>query len=224
MGSKEDEIALTTIQVRIQILFPDMEGALVMSNDSQTLATNHLTSSAKKDAFIKREDKKSKLTLLNEGLAERMREAQQFPDALPGSVGVDVRPAPETPHTSVDATVGSPEISVARAPFVAVRDVQPAPVPPRVEMTPVVDSASVSVPEPVVRAVKPPRRVEKSFSLDKNDYDYIARAARTEAMRLDRQVPISEILRHMIAFAIAHAENNCIVPTDDGFGLHIRQR
>lgn len=202
-----------------------------MSGNSQTLATNKLTSSDKKSAFMNREQAKSKLDLLNSGLAERMRQAQHYPDATPGGTIVDLQRMTEVAAETIGQPAHAPQ--PVQPPIPEARVEHQAPVAPQVtvvpQQVPVEDTASVSVPEaslaaPTAPAKRLKRKSEKSYSLDDTDHQLIARLSRTEAMRLDRRVPTSEILRHMINYAKANMKDDQVVPTDDGLGLHVQTR
>lgn len=194
-----------------------------MSGNSQTLATNKLTSSDKKSAFMNREPPKSKLDLLNSGLAERMRQAQHYPDATPGGTIVELQRMTEMAAETIGQPAPAPKPVQPSVPQALVE--HPAPVVQ--QQVPVEDRASVSVPEkaPVAPPAKRTKtKSEKSYSLDDSDHQLIARLSRTEAIRLDRRVPTSEILRHMINYAKANMKDDQVVPTDDGLGLHVQTR
>lgn len=191
-----------------------------MSGNSQTLATNQLTSSDKKSAFMNREKPKSKLDILNSGLAERMRQAQHYPDATPGGTIAELQRMTEMAAETIGQSVPAPQTVQPPAPQARVEHQAPV----VQQQVPVEDRASVSVPEaPVATPAKRTKtKSEKSYSLDDSDHQLIARLSRTEAIRLDRRVPTSEILRHMIAYAKANMKDDQVVPTDDGLGLHVQ--
>ena len=83
------------------------------------------------------------------------------------------------------------------------------------------DAASMSVP---ARASRPINRVEKTIGFEAELYQFIQHAALTEALRLGRPVPVSEIVRAMVVFARTHIKDNHIIPTEDGLGLHVEER
>ncbi|WP_315922656.1 hypothetical protein [Mesorhizobium sp. SP-1A] len=192
-----------------------------MSGNSQTLATNKLTSSDKKSAFMNREPPKSKLDILNSGLAERMRQAQHYPDATPSGTIVELQRMTEMAAETIGQPAPAPQ--PVQPPVPQARVEHPAPVVQ--QQVPLEDKASVSVPEAAVVAPskRPKTKSEKSYSLDDSTHQLIARLSRTEAIRLDRRVPTSEILRHMINYAKANMKDDQVVPTDDGLGLHVQR-
>lgn len=184
-----------------------------MSGNSHTLATNTLTSSDKKNAFMKREQHSSKTELLNNQLAQRIREAQENPDVPRTGTINDLKRMTEEAYetgTSHNALSQSPRTEIQVS----------APVEHRV---PVEDVASVSIPEePVAAPIKKVKsKKEKSYSLDEEDHELLAHLSRTEAIRLKRRVPSSEILRHMLNYAKANMKDEKVVPTSDGLGLQI---
>lgn len=185
-----------------------------MSGNSHTLATNTLTSSDKKNAFMKREQHNSKTELLNSQLAAKLREAQENPDVPRAGTITDLKRMTEEAYVAA-----SPQVPLNSTPHPRVQ--VSAPVIER--RVPVEDVASVSVPmEPVAAPIKKTKsKKEKSYSLDEEDHDLLAHLSRVEAIRLNRRVPSSEILRHMINFAKANMKDEQVVPTSDGLGLQI---
>lgn len=75
---------------------------------------------------------------------------------------------------------------------------------------------------PPEKAPRVRKMVEKSLTLDQEQYKQIVRYSNLEGLRLERSVPASEIARHLIDFALAYAlGRDEILPTDDGKGMHL---
>jgi len=88
----------------------------------------------------------------------------------------------------------------------------------------------VSVQSPTVetrgRKAKEPDKLflEKSFSIDPAVYKRIERITNLEGLRHDARFSVSHVVRHLLDFALAHVENDEVMPTADGKGLHIPDR
>lgn len=67
-------------------------------------------------------------------------------------------------------------------------------------------------------------KVEKTFSFDPDQYDRLMELRNYEGLRLKANISTSEVLRAAVDFALAHVENNQIIPTNDGLGLHLPER
>ena len=48
--------------------------------------------------------------------------------------------------------------------------------------------------------------VEKTFSIDKDQYKLIVRFSNMEGLRLETNIPTSTIVRHLLDFAMAHVD------------------
>lgn len=81
--------------------------------------------------------------------------------------------------------------------------------------------------EPTVVAEKKGKTrnmVEKSICLDPDQHRLLRRYANMEGLRLDSQVPVSEIVRVLIDYALAFVKDGKVIPTSDGQGLHLPGR
>lgn len=76
------------------------------------------------------------------------------------------------------------------------------------------------------KAVPNKNMVEKTFSIDKGQYKKLVRFSNLEGLRLEANVATSQILRHLLEFALAHVdhEKGEILPSADGRGLRIPDR
>jgi len=68
--------------------------------------------------------------------------------------------------------------------------------------------------------------VEKTFSIDKDQYKLLVRMSNLEGLRLEKNVATSEILRHLLDFALAHADVKTgeVLTVGDGKGLKVPER
>lgn len=64
-------------------------------------------------------------------------------------------------------------------------------------------------------------KTEKTYSLEPDMHKLLGRLARSEGMRLDKFVSASEVVRQFILLGLTLIENDEVIPTEDGRGLHI---
>jgi len=139
----------------------------------------------------------------------------------------DVAQAAPTLQPIVD-TAPVQEQEVRIAPVIAESPVAaPAPADP----VPVTDHASISVPEkasPTEQARKHRRwgnrkmasAIDMTMSMDPAHAERLTELAAYEMLRTKTKVSVSEVVRHLLDFALAHVDGNRVIPTDDGLGLH----
>lgn len=73
---------------------------------------------------------------------------------------------------------------------------------------------------------KKPKLLEKTFSIDPEQHRKLLRFSNMEGLRLDANVSVSEIIRHLLDFALAHVDERKgeVLPSRDGKGLKIPSR
>lgn len=134
--------------------------------------------------FLQPKDRNDKRKLF-EGIVHDIENAIEQPD---------VRPSQQAAHGSVAGTMFREEPTIQ------------SPVPS-------IPSAAREEPndfkdEGAKRPAKPagPRMLEKSFSIDKDQYKLLVRYSNMEGLRLETNVSTSVILRHLLDFALAHVD------------------
>jgi len=177
--------------------------------------------------------------LLNQFLGgdvdDRLTRALEAPDARPGKTAV--QPQEEGSNVSVLPTKSTePEVisqSRAAAPAApATAEVRSEPARqelPVAKIDPVVDQASISVPEERPSSGRKHRRygnrgaenhaVDMTMSLDPAHAERITELAAYEMLRMKSKISVSEIVRHLLDFALSNVQDNKVIPTSDGCGL-----
>jgi hypothetical protein len=173
---------------------------------------------------------------LSEG-EDRLGKALQNPDTRPGRAAVEAQEgsnvsqmptrAPETTATAVvqmREASPAPERTFAPQPREEVHSEQ---------VDPIMDQASISVPEETSNSSRKHRRygnrgtanqaVDMTLSFDPAHADRLTELAAYEMLRTKTRVSASEIARHLFDFALSHIQDNKVIPTDDGQGLHAQK-
>lgn len=170
-----------------------------------------------------------------EDIDERLSRALESPDAQPGRASEP--PAAERKAEVLPIREPAPSTFEARMPSEApkppVRPEPPLARQPAPPAEPIADQASISVPEREKSA--PSRRhrrygnrdadkqaVDMTMSMDPVQAERLTELAAYEMLRIKSRVSVSEVVRHLIDFALAHIEDNKVIPTPDGAGLHIQ--
>jgi hypothetical protein len=96
---------------------------------------------------------------------------------------------------------------------------------------PLVDAASISIPEDNTKRNKHRRygnrgkdnqAVDMTMSLDPAHAARLTELAGHEMLRTKTRVSISEVVRHLLDYAMSNVKDNKVIPTEDGCGLHSR--
>lgn len=88
-----------------------------------------------------------------------------------------------------------------------------------------VEEDDVSITSPARRRGRPraPEPMEeKSFNIEKSTMRKIRALANIEGYRLDRSIGTSEVIRHLLLFALQHVKEDIVFSRPNGTGLHIK--